>query len=106
MKISLHIDQIVIDGPSLTRREREHLARALEQELSRQLRRRLAGERGAAAGSVPQGPDADGASALGARIADDVLAALPAGTLAGSRTAQLASPGQRGSRPAGRGAAR
>ena len=33
MKINLHIDQIVIDGPSLTRREREHLARALEQEL-------------------------------------------------------------------------
>ena len=65
MKISLHIDQIVVDGLSLTRRERAHLATALEQELARLLRQRAAGERGAAAGSAPRGPDADGASAPG-----------------------------------------
>ena len=33
MKINLRIDQIVVDGPSLTRREREHLATDLEHEL-------------------------------------------------------------------------
>ena len=51
MKISLHIDQIVVDGTSLTRREREQLAGALEQELGRQLRQRAAGERGEPAGA-------------------------------------------------------
>ncbi|MGO9220285.1 MAG: hypothetical protein ACLPN6_30925 [Streptosporangiaceae bacterium] len=111
MKINLHIDQIVIDGPSLTRREREHLARDLELELARQLHLYIAGERGAARGSRPRGDagpdlDADRRSALGSRIAGEVLAALPAGLLAGHRTAQLPSPGRRLPRPAGPGAAR
>ncbi len=113
MKINLHIDQIVIGGPSLTRREREHLARDLEQELARQLHRRIAAERGAAAqGSRPgrdagPGPDAHGTSALESRIAGDVLAVLPPGLLAGHRPAQLApSPGRRRPRLAGPGAAR
>ena len=106
MKISLHIDQIVVDGTSLTRREREQLARALEQELGRQLRRRAAGKRGEPAGAARRGTDAEGAAALGARIAGDVLAALPAGILAGGRTARPLPPGRRRSRPAGPGAAR
>jgi hypothetical protein len=55
MKISLHIDQIVVEGTSLTRREREHLAGALEQELARQLRQRAAGEAGAPAGAARRG---------------------------------------------------
>jgi hypothetical protein len=64
MKISLHIDQIVIDGARLTRREREHLAGTLEQDLARQLR-----------------GGATGGSGLSAQIAREVLAALPAGAL-------------------------
>jgi len=106
MKISLHIDQIVVDGTSLTRREREQLAGALEQELGRQLRRRAAGKRGEPAGGARRDPDAKGAAALGARIAGDVLAALPAGILADRRTARPLPPGRRRSRPAGLGAAR
>ena len=106
MKISLHIAQIVVDGTSLTRREREHLAGALEEELSRQLQGRAAGEAAAPAGAARRGPHADGAAALGARIAGDVLAALPAGILAGGRTARPLPPGRRRSRPAGPGAPR
>ena len=41
MKINLRIDQIVVEGISLTRREREHLTTALEHELARQLRERV-----------------------------------------------------------------
>ena len=66
MKISLHIDQIVVDGTSLTRREREHLARALEQELvppAAPTRRRRA--RRSQRGAPGRGPDADGACRTG-----------------------------------------
>jgi len=106
MKSRLRMDGIVIDGTSLTRREREHLARALERELARQLRWRAAGQRGPAGSGARRGRDADGASALGARIADDVLAALPGGILVGTRTARLVPPGRRRSRPAMLGEAR
>jgi hypothetical protein len=106
MKISLHIDQIVVGGASLTRREREHLARTLQQELARRLGQRAAGEAGARAGGARRGPDAEGTSALGIRIAGDVLAALPAGILAGGRTARLLPPGQPRPWQAGTGAAR
>jgi hypothetical protein len=106
MKISLHIDQIVVEGASLTRREREHLAGTLEQELTRQLRRRAAGEAGAPAGAARQDLAAAGTAALGARIAGEVIAALPAGLLAGGHPARPVRPGRRRSRPAGPGAAR
>ena len=110
MKINLRIDQIVIDGPSLTRREREHLARDLEHELARQLHLYTAGERGVARGSRPRrdglDPRVHRTSALGSRIAGEVLAALPAGLLAGHRAAQPPSPGRRLPRLAGPGAAR
>jgi hypothetical protein len=72
VKISLHIDQIVIDGARLTRREREHLAGALQQDLARQLRGGGGGRGGATGGSR-----------LSAEIAREVLAALPAGVLPG-----------------------
>jgi len=63
VKISLHIGQIVIEGASLTRREREQLATAIEQELVR----------GLAGGARPARPT----DPLGLRIAHEVLTALP-----------------------------
>ena len=100
MNITVHIDQIAVEGAPLTRREREHLAATLEQELTRLLRERAAGRRGLrpAAGQPAQssagrdygrpargsagsgGDDQQAASPLGSRIAREVLAALPAGT--------------------------
>ena len=106
MKINLHIDEIVVDGISLTQRERAHLATALEQELARLLGQRAAGDRGAPAGAARRGPHAHGGSALGVRIAHDVLAALPAGILVGRRPALLLSAGRRQHRPARPGAGR
>jgi hypothetical protein len=100
VKFSLHIDQVVVEGTSLTRREREHLAATLEQELARQLRQRAAGERANHAGSGPgagarQDQDARSASLLGSRIAHEVLAALPAGALPAGRAARVPAPGRR-----------
>ena len=43
MNITVHIDQITVEGAPLTRREREHLAATLEQELTRLLREQAAG---------------------------------------------------------------
>ena len=106
MKINLHISQIVVDGTSLTRREREHLAAALEQELTRQLRQRAVGERGAQAAAARHCPQAPSGSDLGARIAREVLAALPAGILAGGRPARVLPPARRQPGPAAPGAGR
>jgi hypothetical protein len=97
VKISLHIDQIVVDGTSLTRRERDHLAGALEQELTRQLRRRAAGQASAPARAARQDP-AGGGAALGTRIAGEVIAALPVGILAAGHMAPPIRPGRRRSR--------
>jgi len=119
VKINLRIDQIVVEGTSLTRREREHLTTALEHELARQLRERVTREGGqpavggwkaagaqrsasaqeSAGAQPPAGArtdqEASGVSRLGRRIAHDVLAALPAGALADRRPAV---PSQRQSR--------
>lgn len=75
MNVNLRIGQIVIHGITLTRREREQLAATVQQELIRQLSRGGGGTPGARHG---------GGSALGLRIASEVLAALPAGTFPGS----------------------
>jgi hypothetical protein len=92
MNITVHIDQITVEGPPLTRREREHLAATLEQELTRLLREQAAGRpaRGpdSPGGRPPQPPPIPGGSLsphtpsapLGSRIARELLAALPAGT--------------------------
>jgi hypothetical protein len=88
MNITVHIDQITVEGAPLTRRERGHLAAMLEQELTRLLREQVAGRRGLrpAEGQPGWGPassvgdDRKAGSTLGSRIAREVLAALPAGT--------------------------
>ena len=81
MNISVHIDQVTVEGAALTRREREQLAVTLEQELTRLLRQRAAGRALAQrpAAIQPAG-DARAGFALGHRIARELLAALPAGT--------------------------
>jgi hypothetical protein len=99
MKISLHIDQIVIEGASLTRREREHLAATLERELVRQLRQGAAGA--GRPGRAGRDRDAPGGSRLAGQIAGQVLAALPAGAVGA-----LAAARQPGTGPAGRRLAR
>ena len=126
MKINLRIDQIVVEGTSLTRREREHLTAALEHELARQLRERVTREGGqpamggwkAAGTQLPAGTqppagaqlpagvrtdqEASDVSRLGRRIAHDVLAALPAlpaGALADSRPAVPSRRQSRRGRP-------
>lgn len=111
MKINLRIDQIVVEGTALTRREREHLTTALEHELARQLRERVTREGGqpavggwkAADAQPPAGArtdqEASGVSRLGRRIAHDVLAALPAGALADSRPAVPSRRQSRRGRP-------
>jgi hypothetical protein len=90
MKINLHIDQIVIEGISLTRRERDQLASTLEQELARQLRQRrrppgAASEPGALPQPARRDRDGSAQAPLGARIAHELLAALPASALAGGQ---------------------
>jgi hypothetical protein len=99
MKINLRIGEIVIEGITLTRREREQLAATVQQEVARQLRQH---------GEAP-GAQRDGGSALGLRIAHEVLAALPAGTFPGSaglpvaiqhRPPGPAAPGPATTRPA------
>jgi hypothetical protein len=64
VRINLHIDQIVVEGTNLTRRQRELLAAAIEAELTSQLRRRAGTPERAAGG-------------LGANIAGQILAAIP-----------------------------
>ena len=77
MKISLHIDRVTVEGAPLTRRERDQLAATLEQELTQLLRQHAAGPCPTA--NQPAG-DAQADSPLGARIARELLAALPAST--------------------------
>jgi hypothetical protein len=71
VRLELRIDRLVIDGPDLSRREREGLAAMIEQELAVTLTRAPVGRR-----SPPREP--------GARIARDVAravhGALPPGT--------------------------
>jgi hypothetical protein len=91
MNVNLRIGQIVIHGVTLTRREREQLAATVQQELIRQLSR---------GGRSAPGAQRGGGSALGLRIAGEVLAALPPGTIPGS--AGLPAATQRpASKPAG-----
>jgi hypothetical protein len=87
VRVNLHIDRIVVNGTSLTRREREQLARTLEQELGHQLRVRITGAQG------ERGSGRHGTSQLAGRIATEVLAALPVGTFPVGGAA--ASPGRR-----------
>jgi hypothetical protein len=95
VKINLRIDEIAVQGASLTRREREHLTRTLEQELARELRRRAAGRQGPPGWADRRDP---GGSTLGVRIAHDVMAALPAGILTGGGSGHGPRPGRRQSR--------
>lgn len=90
MRISLHIGQIVIEGASLTRREREQLASAIEQELVR----------GLAGGARPPRPG----DPLGQRIAHEVLAALPPDGVPRPRPGPLRAAATAMARPAGQGA--
>jgi hypothetical protein len=106
VKINLHIDQIVVDGPLLTRRERDHLATTLEQELTHQLRQRAADGRGTPARAARRGDGGQGGSPLGIRIAHDVLAALPVDALAGGSPARVLPTGRRRPRPVAPGAGR
>jgi hypothetical protein len=69
MKINLRISEIVIEGITLTRREREQIGLAVQQELAHRLSQRGTSE--------PAARRREG-SALGVRIAHEVLAALPA----------------------------
>ena len=84
MKMRLNIERIVVDGVPLTRRERAQLAETLEHELARLLRERAggipgrSGTTGRSSGATPAG---HGHSALGGRIAHEVLAVLPRGTV-------------------------
>jgi hypothetical protein len=78
VKIRLNIERIVIDGAPLTRRERAQLAETLEHELARLVRERA--RRGNPGKSGAAEPAGRGHSALGGRIAREVLAALPRGT--------------------------
>jgi hypothetical protein len=71
MKIDLRIGEIVIEGITLTRREREQIAMTVQQELAHRLSQR---------GTSQVGAQRREGSALGLRIAHEVLAALPAGT--------------------------
>lgn len=80
MNISVHIDQVTVEGAALTRREREQLAVTLEQELTRLLRQPAAGRRGPRPAAIQPAGDARAGFALGHRIARELLAALPAGT--------------------------
>jgi hypothetical protein len=90
MRINLHIDQIVVDGATLTRRERQHLAETLEQELALQLRRHAAG---ATTQLAPWGhatrdqrtKTRGRETRLGARIAAEILATLPLDALPSAR---------------------
>jgi hypothetical protein len=75
MNITLRIGEIVIEGVTLTRREREQIGATVQQELAHRLSQRGTG--------VPGAPRREG-SALGLRIAHEVLAALPAGTFPGA----------------------
>lgn len=78
MKIRLSIERIVIDGTDLTRHEQAHLAETLERELVRLLRERADG---GSTGRIPAvAPHSQVRSALGSRIARELLAALPPGT--------------------------
>jgi hypothetical protein len=63
MRINLHIDEIVVEGTNLTRRQRDQLAVAIEAELTSQLRHRVSPPRAA--------------GGLGADIARQVIATLP-----------------------------
>jgi hypothetical protein len=81
MRVNVHIDRIVVDGASLTRRQRDRLAQNLGDEIGRQLRRRMAGRPVAAAGGGGGGPG----GSLAATIALDVVAAVPVGVFAGRR---------------------
>jgi hypothetical protein len=71
MKINLRIGEIVIEGITLTRREREQIGMTVQQELARRLSQ---------GGTSEPGAQRHDGSALGLRIAHEVLAALPAGT--------------------------
>jgi hypothetical protein len=75
MKINLRIGEIVIEGITLTRREREQIGATVQQELARWLSHR---------GTSEPGAQQREGSALGLRIAHEVLAALPAGTFPGT----------------------
>jgi hypothetical protein len=82
MKINLHIDRIVIEGASLTRRQREQLAATLEAELAHHLRQ--AGGDGGDLPSLTDGwREAGPGAPLVSHIARQVLAALPLDTLVG-----------------------
>ena len=75
MKINLRIGEIVIEGITLTRREREQIGTTVQQELAHRLSQRGASEHGA---------QRHEGSALGLRIAHEVLAALPADAFPGA----------------------
>jgi hypothetical protein len=98
VKINLRIDEIAVEGTSLTRREREHLTRTLEQELVRELRQRAAGQQGPPGRADRRDLGGPAGSTLGVRIAHDVLAALPAGILTGGYSGHRPRPGRRQSR--------
>jgi hypothetical protein len=80
MTISVHIDQVMVEGAALTRREREQLAVTLEQELTRLLRQRAAGRPAPPPIASQPAGDARAGVTLGRRIAGELLAALPAST--------------------------
>jgi hypothetical protein len=92
MTISLRIDQIVIEGAALTRRERAQLASDLENELAALLRQRT-GRGGLAAPAATRERAAPG-SALATQIAREVLAALPPDTFATGRGRATPSGGR------------
>jgi hypothetical protein len=66
VNVHVHIDRLVVDGPSLSRRERERLVQTLEQDLARHLRQGVTG-----------GDGERGRPTLGGLIAAEVVAALP-----------------------------
>jgi hypothetical protein len=108
VKVNLHIDRIVIDGATLTRRERDLLAGTLAQEVARQLR-----DPGSPDGhdgrNGPHPHDRrgrDGAAPLGVRIAQQVVAALPVAALSGRRPTRILASGPRRPQAAGPRAAR
>jgi hypothetical protein len=92
MKINLHIERIVIEGDTLTRRQREQLAATLEAELAHQLRQ--AAQAGGDLPSMTNGwSEAGPGASLSSHIARQVLAALPLDTLVGRSPVRVAPSG-------------
>ena len=88
MKLDLRIEQLVIEGLPLTRRDRELLGEGIRRELTRLLSEPI--------GSAASEPAGDG---LASRIASAVRAALPSDLGHQPRpTGAASSPGQPGRR--------